>query len=203
MLSSSSENNCALSAIVLAGGHSRRMGQDKALLSLEGRTLIESLVKHMKELSDDVLVITGPEMRYRDLLDVPIFADEIIDHGPMGGLYTGLKHARYAYSLVSACDMPLLDTAVVSLLASEIDEMAWAIVPEVEGYRVPTLAIYHKKCFSIIERLLSDRCASLQELVNSVPAKIISEDRLRQADPILRSFTNVNTLEEWSKLAEL
>lgn len=191
-----------LSAIVLAGGYSCRMGQDKALLPWRGRTLIEGLVAQMKELSDDVLVITGLEIRYDDVLDVPIFADEIKDCGPMGGLYTGLKRARYDYSLAVACDMPLVGSALVELLSQEIDGRIQAIVPEVQGHRVPTLAIYHKKCLAVIERLLSQGRASLQDLVNSVPTKTLPENQLREVDPSLCSFTNVNTPEDWQKLVE-
>lgn len=202
MRSSSSENSRTLSVIVLAGGHSRRMGQDKALLPWHGRTLIENLIAQLKELSDDVLVITGAEMRYRDLLDALIFSDEIPDRGPMGGLYTGLKRARYDYSLAVACDMPLVGSALMELLSQEIDGRIQAIVPEVQGHRVPTLAIYHKKCLSVIERLLSQGRASLQDLLNSVPTKILSENQLREVDPSLRSFTNLNTPEDWQKLVE-
>lgn len=202
MRCSSSDNSRTLSVIVLAGGRSRRLGQDKALLSWHGRTLIEHLVTQLKELSDDLLVITGPEMRYRDLLDVPILADEIKERGPMGGLYTGLKRARYDYSLAVACDMPLVSSALVGLLSQGIDERIQAIVPQVRGHRVPTLAIYHKKCLSVIERLLSQGHASLQDLLNFVPTKILSENQLRKVDPSLHSFTNLNTPEDWQKLVE-
>ncbi len=187
----------SLSVIVLAGGHSRRLGQDKALLPWQGRTLIEHLVARLKELSDDLLVITGREIRYRDLLDVPIFPDEIPDRGPMGGLYTGLKRARSDYSLAVACDMPLVNSALVELLSQERDGKTFAIVPEVQGHRVPTLAIYHKKCLKAIERLLLQGRTSVQDLLDSVPIKILSENRLRAVDPALRSFVNINTQADW------
>jgi len=190
----------ALSVVLLAGGYSRRMGQDKALLPWRGRTLIEYLVAQLKAISDDVLVITGPQVRYRELLDVPIFADAIRGVGPMGGLYTGLTHARYDYSFVAACDMPLLSRAVIDLLKEELDGSAWAVVPQIANYRVPTLAIYHKKSRSVIERLLAHGHTSLQELLDAIPTKIISEQKLRQVDPALRSFVNLNTLTDWEEL---
>ncbi len=190
----------ALSVVLLAGGYSRRMGQDKALLPWRGRTLIEYLVSQLKAISDDVLVITGAEIRYRELLDVPVFADAIKDVGPMGGLYTGLTHARYDYSLVAACDMPLLSRAVIDLLKEELDGSAWAIVPQIANYRIPTLAIYHKKSLSVIEQLLAHGRTSPQELLDAIPTKIISEQKLRQLDPTLRSFFNLNTKEDWEEL---
>lgn len=190
-----------LSAIVLAGGQSRRLGRDKALLPWQGRTLIEHIVAQLTELSDDVLVITGTERRYQELLDVPIFADEIKNIGPMGGLYTGLTHARSEYSLIVACDMPLLTRAIIDLLRSELDSSVRAVVPEVQGHRVPTLAIYHKECLAVIERLLIQGITALQALLDSAPTKVIPETQLRIIDPELRAFTNLNTLEDWEKLA--
>ncbi|MCX8103105.1 MAG: molybdenum cofactor guanylyltransferase [Candidatus Bipolaricaulota bacterium] len=190
-----------LSAIVLAGGQSRRLGRDKALLLWQGRTLIEHIVAQLKELSDDVLVITGTERRYQELLDVPIFADEIKNIGPMGGLYTGLKRARYEHSLVVACDMPLFTKAITDLLESELDSSVWAIVPKVHGHRVPTLAIYHRGCLLTIEQLLAHGRTSLQALLDAVPVKIIPDERVREADPELRTFLNLNTLSDWEKLA--
>lgn len=192
-----------LSVIVLAGGHSRRLGRDKALLPWRGRTLIEYLAGRLQKFSDDVLVITGPEIRYTDILNVPIFADELKDAGPLGGLYTGLKHARYSYSLVVACDMPFVGRTVLELLKSNVDSSVQAVVPCIENHRVPTLAIYHKDCLSIIEKLHKQGRLALQALLDSVSLKIISEEELRSVDPTLRSFVNINTKADWESCMSL
>ncbi len=192
-----------LSVIILAGGHSRRFGHDKALLPWRGRTLIQDLVARLQELSDDVLVVSGTEIRYTEILDVPVYPDEIGNLGPMGGLYTGLKHARYAYSLAVACDMPCISHAVIDLLRDHLDGSAWAVVPEIEGHRVPTLALYHKKCLPVIAHLITHKHTSLQALLDAVPTKIISEEQLRIVDPELRSFTNINTLDDWKRCVQI
>ncbi|MCS6935960.1 MAG: molybdenum cofactor guanylyltransferase [Candidatus Bipolaricaulota bacterium] len=185
--------------IVLAGGRSLRLGRDKALLPWGESTVIEHVVARCQSLSDDLLVITGEKIRYSDLLRVPIVADEIVDCGPMGGLYTGLKRARYEYSLAVACDMPLVRPELVQLLAQERVHRSWAIVPEVNGHRVPTLALYHKSCLSIIEQLLSRERTSLQALLDAVSVRVIPEERVRESDPDLRSFVNLNRLEDWER----
>ena len=176
------------------------MGRDKALLPWHGRTLLEHIVALLNEVSDDVLVTTGAEKRYGDLLDVSIFADEIPHKGPMGGLYTGLRHARYEYSFAVACDMPFLEKTILDLLKRELDDSVKLVVPQVRARRVPTLAIYHRECLSVIELLLAQGRTSLQALIDSVPAKTIPEAQLRAIDPELRSFINVNTLRDWGKL---
>jgi len=190
----------AISALVLAGGQSRRLGRDKALLPWQGHTLIEHIVAQLKDLSDDVLVITGAQKRYGELVDVPIFADEIRNIGPMGGLYTGLKHARHEYSLAVACDMPLLHRALIELLTSELDGSVRAVIPMVQGHRVPTLALYHKESLSVIEQLVAQGRTSLQALLDALTLKIIPEESLRKADPELRAFFNLNTPTDWYRL---
>lgn len=191
------------SAIVLAGGRSYRLRQEKALLPWRGRTLIEHIVTLLKTLSDDVLVISGAESRYQEILDVRVLPDEITGVGPIGGLYTGLKHARYEYSLAVACDMPFISRAVIDLLRDELDGSVWAVVPEVGGHRVPTLAIYHQQCLVVIERLLADKRTSPQALLDAIPSKVIPEEQIRAVDPALRSFININTLEDWERATQL
>lgn len=186
-----------ISVIVLAGGHSRRLGHDKALLPWQGRTLIQYLVTYLQKLSDDVLVVTGTERRYQELLTVPIFSDEIRNIGPLGGLYTGLKHARFPYSLAIACDMPFVNRAVIDLLKDNAEGSVKAVVPSIQNHRVPTCALYHKDCLSVIEKLQAQGRFSLQALLDSIPIKILSEDELRAVDPTLRSFVNINTQADW------
>ncbi|MFN4218650.1 MAG: molybdenum cofactor guanylyltransferase [Candidatus Bipolaricaulia bacterium] len=198
-----------ISVIVLAGGRSRRLGYDKALLPWRGRTLIQYLVTYLQEVSDDVLVVTGTERRYQELLTVPIFPDEIRDIGPLGGLYTGLKHARSPYSLAVACDMPFVNKAVIDLLKDNaegrggFETRPWAVVPSIQNHRVPTCAIYHKDCLSVIEKLHAQGRSSLHALLDSVPLKILSEDEVRAVDPTLRSFVNINTQADWESCMPL
>ncbi len=192
-----------LSVIVLAGGESRRLGRDKALLPWRGRTLIEDLVVRLQKISDDVLVVTGAQRRYQEILHVPIFADEIKDIGPLGGLYTGLHHARYSYSLVVACDMPFLSKAVIDVLRSHIDQSVKAVVPSLQNHRVPTFAIYHKDCLGMIEKLHAQGRSSLQDLLDSVPLKIVPEEELRVVDPTLRALININTQADWESCMSL
>ncbi|MFQ6033462.1 MAG: molybdenum cofactor guanylyltransferase, partial [Candidatus Bipolaricaulia bacterium] len=117
-----------LSGILLCGGRAARMGRDKGLIEWEGEPLIARLAKLLQGLFQEVLVVTGRERRYQDLLDLPILEDRIKGAGPLGGIYTGLLHSSNDYTLVVACDMPLIRPELIELLAGEIDG-SWAIVP--------------------------------------------------------------------------
>lgn len=187
------------SAIVLAGGHSRRMDTDKALLSWQGEYLIQRIVRLLKKRFKEIWVVTGETKRYTELLDVPVLEDVIKNKGPMGGLYTGLLASSNDYNFVVACDMPLIDLNVLDLLIREIDS-SQIIVPEIAGFNVPTMALYHKSCLVKIEEMLQGKDWSLQSLLKVVTTKVIPEAIIKRVDPQLRCFMNLNTSEDWQRL---
>ena len=188
-----------LSAIVLAGGHSRRLGSDKALLLWQGEYLIQRIVRLLKQRFKEIWVVTDETKRYKDLLDVPVLEDVIKNKGPMGGLYTGLLASTNDYNFVTACDMPLVNLNVIDLIIREIDG-SQVIVPEISGFKSPTIALYHRSCLLKIEKMLKSKDWSLQSLLRSVSTKVISEESIRRVDPQLRCFTNLNTPEDWQRL---
>lgn len=144
----------------------------------------------------EVLVITGHKRCYQDLLDLPILEDEIKDLGPLGGIYTGLLRSMNEYNLVMACDMSQVKPELISLLVSEIERSSWIIIPRFRGYLEPLLAIYSERCIPQIEQSIASGKWKVTDLHELVPTKTIPEERLREADPELQSFLNLNTLED-------
>jgi molybdopterin-guanine dinucleotide biosynthesis protein A len=185
----------SISALVLAGGSSRRMGQDKALLKIEGEYLIQHIVSRLKPLFDEILVITGETKRYEALLDVPVLEDAINDKGPLGGLYTGLKLCRHEWAFLIACDMPFVKLSIIELLVNERGE-APIVAFEIGGHRTHTLALYHRSCLAKIERCLQSNELSLQGFFAMLPVQIITEREARERDPELTSFINWNRPED-------
>lgn len=181
-----------VSAIILAGGRSRRFGKDKALLIWDGEPLISRLVRLLKAQFREVLVVTGSRRRYTEILDVPILEDIVKDKGPLGGIYTGLLASSNEDNLIMACDMPLLDLRVVSLLLNERDG-SQVVVPEVRGHLEPLLGIYNKSCIPQIEELLERGSLKAHDLLHKVVTKVIPEDRIRAINSDLRCFTNINS----------
>lgn len=180
-----------LSAILLCGGRSERMGLDKGLIEWAGRPLVVRLAELLEGLFEEVLVITGQERRYTDLLELPILEDRIKGLGPLGGIYTGLLAARNDCSLVAACDMPQIKPELIELLVGEVNRSS-IIVPRVHGYMEPLLAVYSKRCLPAIEQLINSGKPKLHDLCELVPTKIIPEERLRAVDPQLEGFFNIN-----------
>jgi len=185
-----------VSAIVLAGGRSSRFKRDKALILWEGKPLIVRLVDMLKRMFGEIIVVTGDDRRYEDLLDVIVVDDLIKGKGPLGGIHAGLSSSSNDYNLIVPCDMPLLDERVISLLLDEIDGRARIILPVVRGYVEPLVGIYHRDCIPFAEMLLKGGKLKVLGLMDFVPTKLIPESRVLEVDPDLTSFLNLNRPED-------
>ncbi len=107
-----------ITGVVLGGGQSRRMGQDKRILEWEGMKFLDKVCLTMGELFDEVLLVTAKEDYSCAHLPVRLVTDAISQKGSLGGLYTGIKEASRPYVFVVACDMPFLNSLVISRLCS-------------------------------------------------------------------------------------
>ncbi len=187
-----------VSAAVLAGGQSRRMGTDKALLEFDGVALLSRALQAVSAVSDDVYVV-GDRPAYHEF-GVPVVGDAFPGSGTLGGIATALLHARHDHVLVVACDMPLLDPAVLKAMANEPRDYD-ILVPALAGGRsqqggrqtYETLhAIYTKSCLPAIEARLQHEEYKVIGFFEDVSVRVIDEAWLRSLDPELRSFLNAN-----------
>ncbi len=200
----------AFTLIINAGGASRRMGQTKALLPVPpaGRPLLAHLVERLQVLSPaaTVIIANDPAIPQRAELGASVrwLPDRYGAIGPLGGIATGLD-ASTGWALIVACDLPLLNPTVLAALLAVAwqteGEGAWdAVVPVVAGRPEPLHALYHARCLPAalarIER--GERRASA--FLADVRVRYVAEAELRQWDPALRSFTNVNRPAEWAEI---
>jgi molybdopterin-guanine dinucleotide biosynthesis protein A len=142
-----------LVAGILAGGRSRRMGRDKALLTVEGRPLIERVVRAVLPLTADILISCNDEARLR-FLNFPLVPDVFAGQGPMAGLHAVASSSTRPLILLVACDMPGLRTAVLERLLS-FENGNDAVVPcSADGRVHPLCALYRRSCLPILEEYL-------------------------------------------------
>ena len=106
-------------AKILAGGQSRRMGQNKALMSLGGVRLIDRVVGVLRQVFPRLLMVTNSPEVYADL-QLPMVGDVWRDKGSLGGIYSAVYHAPTTYCFVVACDMPFLQPAVIHYLIAQL-----------------------------------------------------------------------------------
>ena len=189
-------------AIILAGGKSQRMGQDKALLTVEGMTLLERCVANLLALVTDVVVVADTPNKYA-LPCGRVIADTFPDCGPVGGIITGLTALGPGTHFVLACDMPVVKPVVLQLL-QKAATLEWdAVVPEVNGRLEPLCAVYRHSAAPGLLRYLETGERSARGAVATLRMKRIGEGVLRRIDPNLISFTNANTPEEWQQAQRL
>jgi len=182
-----------ISAAVMAGGKSRRMGQDKAWIDVGGQPLIARVIEVLATVADEVIIVAN-EARY-GALGVRVVPDRFPDGGALGGIATGVGAAAHPTVLVAACDMPFLDAAVWRLLLGRTDVVD-VVIPVVGGQLETMHALYTKACLPSMERALAEGRMRVISFFDQVRVLRIGEETIRAVDPTLRSFTNVNTPEE-------
>ncbi len=191
------------SGVVLAGGRSSRLGQDKALIPLpDGRPLIAHVVARLAPLVAEVVVVATDGERLGPL-PARIVPDVFPDGGALGGIYAGLAAAREEYSLVVACDMPLLRPSLLRHLLAPPRDFD-ALLPRLaDGQAEPLHAVYAKACLEPIRRQLVAGRRRIISFLGDVRVRYVEEAELRRLDPELRSFFNVNTPADLAALAGL
>jgi len=183
----------SVSAAIMAGGKSRRMGQDKAWIELDGEPLIKRVADVLGQVADEVIVVAN-EPRYASL-GLRVVKDRYPDGGALGGIATGVGAAAHDTVLVAACDMPFLSADVWRVLLGHAGE-ADVVIPRVGGEYETLHALYTKACLPHMARALAENRLRVIAFFDEVRVLAIEEPELRAADPDLRSFTNVNTPEE-------
>lgn len=181
-----------LTAFVLAGGQSRRFQSDKAMQEWQGQPLLNHIIEQLQPMFENITVVGKSEL-----------PDIHADCGPLGGIHTGLHHTQTDWNFFVACDMPFINRAIIAQLIEHRNSNVLAVVPEVEGWAVPTFALYHRNAMDSIEQQLQQKKLSPQSWLKTIPTRKISEDQLRQLDPDLQSFININTLEDRKRALRL
>jgi molybdenum cofactor guanylyltransferase len=189
------------SAIILAGGSSSRMGKNKALLPLPGNqaiTFVEHLVSILEACCSETLIVARDQAHATDYAfpGVRVTFDETPGIGPLMGLYSGLNAVNTARALVVAVDLPCVQHALLSFLLSQPLSTDSLLVPLVHNVPQVLLAIYPRSVLPIIKEQLLQGRRDLRCLLEVAPVQFVKESQLRQIDPQLRSFVNINTPEE-------
>ena len=133
-----------LSAVILAGGESRRMGRDKAMIELDGQTLLARAVEKVRRLGVAEIFISGRPGRDYSAMKYPVLFDLEPGFGPLGGIERALHECRSPLLLVLAVDLPQMTTEFLRKLMARCDSLT-GVVPELEGCLEPLAAIYPKR----------------------------------------------------------
>jgi molybdenum cofactor guanylyltransferase len=184
-------------AIILTGGKSSRMGRPKALLLFDGEPLILHIVRGLKRLFADVVVVAAPEQELPPLPAI-LARDEVAYQGPVGGIYYGLKAAGGEVSFVTSCDVPFLNFPLISYLISQISNYD-VVVPYWQERFQPLHAVYRKGVGPLLKEQLDRGELRPIFLYEKVRTRKITEEEIRRFDPEGLSFLNMNTPEDYEQ----
>lgn len=188
----------AVTAIVLSGGQSSRMGRDKAQLSIDRETFLERAVRIARDVADDVMVIARgsqqipPHTRRID--------DPIENLGPLAGICEGLSASHTDLNIVMACDMPLIKPAVLRRLVESIGPEDDVCVAVVDGHASVLCAVYRARLARLARQLLDQGERRVTALVDRVQTKRVDAAQFRDIDPNLDTFFSCDTPEAYRRL---
>lgn len=179
------------SVAILAGGQSRRMGQNKALIRLGKLTVLERVINAVESLTDDLFLVADTPEPYQPF-GLPVAPDLLPGKAALGGIYTALSHARHEWALVLACDMPLLEPRVL-VFQSTFRPQADVVTPCV-GPNPETLhTFYRKPCLPAIRKRLAADQLKVTGFFDEVRVVYLSAETLRPFSPRLHCLLNINT----------
>jgi molybdopterin-guanine dinucleotide biosynthesis protein A len=183
----------SITGIILAGGKSSRMGQDKGFLKLKGETFMSYIIEALKPIVGEIIIVSNnPDY---DIFKLKRVADVMEDSGPLAGLYAGLLHSETEKNIVLSCDVPLINTSVLKKLIEGFTSEVEVIQFESQGKTMPLVAMYKRHCMHPILKLLQTNERRLRFAIEQLEVKTI------KLDPELgKTVRNINTISELKEL---
>ncbi|KUO73303.1 MAG: molybdopterin-guanine dinucleotide biosynthesis protein MobA [Desulfosporosinus sp. BRH_c37] len=174
------------------------MKKNKAFLELEGKPLVERSLTILRAVFTEVLISSNTPELYAGY-EVPVILDEILERGPLEGIYQGLKSATYDEVFVVACDIPFLSVDLIRFLSSWIPAYD-VVVPQLQSGLHPLHAFYHRRCLPLIKSNLEAGRLKIIDLYPNWSVRYVGETELQAFFDLNKVFCNVNTPEDWSAI---
>ena len=196
-----------ITAIILSGGKSLRMGATKSFLKIGDKTIIERLRDLLQSLFKDVILITNEPDDYK-FLGLPIYEDIFRHRGPLAGIHSGLKHSKTNLNFIISCDLPFMTKEIINYLIDyKTDKLI--TVAKADGFIQQLAGKYSKECLSPSEKILKEvennenrdvvqkkRKCNVLSLIDTVGAEIIPAESL----PFYKEdlYFNMNRIEDYN-----
>ena len=185
------QHNCT--GILLAGGESKRFnGAEKSNLNVGNQRIIERLMAVFKTVFTDIIIVSNKPHTFLEW-DALIVTDIYNMRSSLTGIHTGLFYSQSEHVFITACDTPFLNIDLVRKLLGYIDHHTDVIIPKTKlGYE-PLCAVYSQRMLQPVQNALDRHKMKISRLFNRLAVKEIPESVLRNIDPDLISFYNINT----------
>jgi len=189
----------ALSFAILAGGSSRRFGEDKALAPLHGRPLLAHVLERTAGLAAETFIVTNRPAAYAQF-GQRLVEDLLPGYGALGGLHTALHYAAQPWLLVLACDLPLVNRALLEYMLT-LTEGVEAVMPYLAGLPEPLHALWSKACLAPVDEALARGERRMVSILPAIRLRPVTQAEIEIYDPKHLSFLNVNTAEQLKEIS--
>ncbi len=190
-------NTRKVTGIVLAGGRSSRMGEDKSLMKLNGKSLVEYSIDALRPICDKV-IISSSNPAY-DFTGCETWPDELPEQAAIIGIYSCLKRSETELNIILSCDIPLMSTSMIGFLLSKSAAYDITVPIHENGQIEPLCGIYKKSSLGILKGYISKGNYSLKECIRTASHQFISVDsQIPCNSPNL--FLNINTPSDFGLL---
>lgn len=196
--------NNDITAVILAGGKSSRMGSDKSLLKLGGKTLIENIIDTLRPYVSSIIIVTNNKEKYGFLNNISFIPDIIKNQGPFIGLISGIKSIDTKWCFVTSCDMPLIDGNIVEYLWRR--KNGYIVSPfSINGYE-PLISLYAKDILPFAEKMMTEGIRSINKFIDNMEKlgyvdKIDKHVLLKEFGE--NTFLNINDHDNYLRLIEV
>ncbi|AXT55892.1 molybdenum cofactor guanylyltransferase [Aquimarina sp. MMG015] len=180
-----------ITGIILAGGKSSRMGEDKGLKLHKGKPFIAHILKALESITDKILIITNNPAY--TIFGYPCISDIIPDLGPVGGIYTGLTHTRTKQNLVLSCDVPFVNHMVLDKLISAYEPNFDIITFQ----DIPLITLYNESVINTFLESINKKRLSLRKTLSTLKVKSIPIE-----DTIAPYVKNINTQQQYKQATQ-
>jgi molybdopterin-guanine dinucleotide biosynthesis protein A len=177
-------------AVILAGGKSTRMGQDKNMLPINEQPMIGHIHEQLSTYFSQIVISANDKARY-SFLGITIVQDKVTGKGPLMGIASALRASKNDVNFVVACDIPTIDISLVRTMLRQIGDYD-AVVPKVgPSHYEPLFAVYSKKALPLLDKALQLGIYRVVDALNLCNVMYI--------DLSCRRFTNINTMDDYQK----
>lgn len=191
------------SGIILAGGLSARFpGNNKAFVSINGKSILDHIYEVFSGLFEEIILVTNDPLEYLGW-NFNIVTDIYQIRCSLTGIHAGLFYSTNPYSFFTACDTPFLKSELVDIIVNNIQPEIDVVIPEAQDGLQPLCAVYSKDCLKPVERHLAEKKLKISRFFQKVRIKKIPEELLREKDPDLLSFLNINTLDDLDRAKQI
>lgn len=179
-----------LTGIILAGGKSSRMGEDKGLMLFNEKPMIQHIIDVVRPVVNHIVIIAN-DKRYEQF-GYPVYEDIVKNQGPLAGVLTGLTHSTTTKNFVLSCDVPFVNEAILKLLIEACKDVD-VVIPEKNNKTHQLIGVYDKSCVETFKRELENNQRKMKLAIEKLNFKTVDANQID--DKIFNNINSKNDIE--------